>query len=1021
VVGVAWWATASRENPRAADALIARAYTDQRTLESRMPGAAYAPLRVQKGPAESFTARSGSLLKAESLIVDQLARHPDDPDWLQASARANLLEGKYDAAVESLQRALELRRDSPELLLDLGTAHFQRAQSEGRQEDFGAAFESLSKVLAQQPDNITALFNRALVAEHQFLYRQALEDWEHYLKLDPNSPWSEEARNHLEAVRTKLKDHSKARPLLAPSDVTPAVIESEVDARVEEYLGEAVRKWLPEAFPEPGAREADPSAQRALFLLADLTARNHSDRWLSELLEHSSGPQFRPAVAALAKAAAANDIGDYAVSAEQASRAEQLFRAAGNQAGRLRSAFEHALAAQLSRRSRDCRELAYSALSESTRHTYVWLQVQFGLEEALCADLIRDRGNSAKKEAEALELANNHAYEAAYLRAVGFLASDEFFAGNFPHAQKLISKGIEIYWLGQFTALRGYSLYNILASYVDAATEPNLKVSTWREAVNLIDSDPDLAMRAGAHSALANAAASAHQLQLAKDQYAEAARLFAIAPQSGASLSSALENEIRVAQLETRRGNFDAAVERLTRNQGLIRRLSDAYLSQMFYTALGEVELRTNQPSDAENSLRLGLTLAERKRASLNSEAERALWSRDAASLYLALAEAELLQGRTQDSLAVYERYLNAAQHESSGDGKNAIGELDSAWLSSRLPMLSDRTVLAYGVLPDGLAIWTYDNRGVNVLWRPITSRALPELAEQFYDSCSDPRSEREALRRDARSLYASLIAPVEGRLEAGRALAIEANDWAARVPFEALVDPEGRALIQRWAIVHSLGQYSDAQMHSDGPFSIQQRALVVGSTASSQERGLVPLPNVVAEAEMVASVFQSAEILKAENATLDAVTNELPSAAVFHFTGHSLVTPQDSGLLLAGAPDSSGSPLMLNGDTLRRLDLQKLQLAVLSTCSSQSGADASRGFTSVAEALERSGVPHVVASRWAVDSLETRRLMQVFYRSLLSGQPVSNALRSAAQQMLSDPMTAHPYFWAAFTAYGQP
>lgn len=1021
VAAAAWWALAGRGTPGAANQLLARAYTDQRTLELRISGAAYAPLRVQRGPAESFVARPSALLKAEALIASQMASHPDDPAWLQAAGRADLLEGKYDAAVESLQRALELRPDSAELLLDLGTAHFQRAQSEDRQEDYGAAFEYLSKALTLEPGNTTALFNRAIVSERQFLYRQALEDWEHYLKLDSTSQWAEEARNHADAVRTKLKEHGRARPLLAPQEVGPGVISNEVDQRVEEYLGEAVRKWLPEAFPESGGREADASAQRALFLLADLTSKQHGDRWLTDLLQGSSAPQFRRAVAALARAASANDAGDFAVAAEQAARAEQLFRDSGNTAGALRARFEQVFSAQLSRRIGPCRQQVSTALIESKQRPYSWLQIQFALEEGVCTELTGDLGTAEKSMDQASDLARKAGYGAVYLRAVGFMADYQFGAGNSPAAWKLITKGTERYWLGQFTALRGYSLYNILGSYVDAAKEPSLKVAVWREAVALVDSDKDLAMRAGAHGFLANAAASANQLRLAQDEYGEAARLFAVAPRTGASVSSALENEIRVAQLAARQGQYDAAIKKLTSNQDLIRQLSDAYLGQMFYSALGELQLRTHQPSEAEQSLRQALALAEKTLASLNSEGERSAWAKETAPVYLAMSEAELAQGRIPESLAVYEWYLGAAQR--AGDAKLRVapkGEPDATWLSSRLPLLSSETVVAYGVLPDGLAIWTYDNRGVNVQWTPAPARDLPEKAERFYDFCADPNSEPSGIRRDARDLYAALIGPIEDRLEAGRTLVVEANGWTARVPFEALMDSDGHALIERWPVVHSLGLYADARMHSEGKISPTQHALVVASTASSQAQDLIPLPNVVAEADMVASGFQTAELLKAQGATLTALVSKLPSAAVFHFTGHSLYAPQHTGLLLAGT-DPTGGPQLLDADNLRHLDLKNLQLAVLSTCSSAAGSDGSGGFSRVAEALESSGVPHVVASRWSVDSTETRRLMGIFYRTLLSGQTVSNALRSTAQQMLSDPRTAHPYFWAAFAAYGQP
>jgi len=268
-----------RNQPATAERLLAHAYTQQRTLELRIAGAKYAPLRISRGPAASFTSRPAVLLKAEALIASQLESHPSDPAWLQAQAQANMLEGKYDAAVEALRRALELEPHSPALLTDLATAYFQRAQSENKKDDLGAAYEYLSQALKLQPDDPIALFNRAIVAEDLFLYRQALDDWEHYLRVDPSSQWADEARDKATAVRERLKEHeSQVTPLLSPaqiaalakgaspaSEVDQRIVDPNIlDQRIEEYLHEAVRSWLPQAFPEGGAN-ADPHASQALF------------------------------------------------------------------------------------------------------------------------------------------------------------------------------------------------------------------------------------------------------------------------------------------------------------------------------------------------------------------------------------------------------------------------------------------------------------------------------------------------------------------------------------------------------------------------------------------------------------------------------------------------------------------------------------------------------------------------------------------------------------------------------------
>ena len=360
VVVAGAWFVRQRHQPATAERLLALAYAQRRTLEPRIAGAACAPLRVSRGPEASFTKRSPALLKAEALIAAQLKTHPSDPAWLQASAQADLLEGSYDAAVEALQRGLEIDPQSSALLIDLATAYFQRAQQEDHKEDLGAAYEYLSRALKLHPDDPVALFNRAIVAEHEFLYHQALEDWERYLQLDSSSQWAEEAHYHADAVREKLKARqSEAAPLLTPAEVAAKLtnaslssnLASEVDSRVEQYLHEAVVSWLPRAFPDgqdgviktngskPDETSAgvDPQAARALFFLADLTSRLHGDQWLTDVLRGSSAYRFPQAASALALAVRANDTGQHDIARQQGQLAAQLFRASGNLAGSLRA------------------------------------------------------------------------------------------------------------------------------------------------------------------------------------------------------------------------------------------------------------------------------------------------------------------------------------------------------------------------------------------------------------------------------------------------------------------------------------------------------------------------------------------------------------------------------------------------------------------------------------------------------------------------------------------------------------
>lgn len=1035
IIAAASWVIVQRSQPPTADRLLARAYTEQRTLELRIAGAEYAPLRISRGPEASFSSRSEALLKAEALISTGMRSHPSDATWLQAEAQADLLEGKYAAAVDSLRRAVQLDPRSPAILTDLGTAYFQRAQQEDKKDDLGAAYEYLSQALKFRPDDAVALFNRAIVAEHQFLYHQAVEDWEHYLRLEPASQWAEEARNHLNSVQEILKRHSNMAPLLSPAAVVAAAATpsrgsesasgaSKIDQRIEDYLQEAVRSWLPQAFPETRLT-ANSDASRALFFLAELTRKRHSDAWLADLLQGSSAPRFPQAVTALAHAVRANEAGDYDVSRQQGQLAEELFRASGNVAGELLAQFEQIFSDQMTRRSVECRREATAALAKSEGFRYTWLQIQLGLEKGVCSLLGQnDWGADERISGRAMDRARDSNYDALYLRALYFVADDQVGNGDLSAGLKSVAVGLERYWSAQIPVVRGYNLYSLLGSVPEFAAErPHMVVAIWREATALADSDDNLLERAWAHSFAARAAAAVHEPKIAEQQFAEAARLFALAPRTAAMRDYVLWNEIRTAGVEGWLGQTDSGIARLTRTQDQVRQGSDTSLEETFYATLGDLELRSHHAVQAEEAFRPALESVEQRLSSLNSEKDRITWSREAAPVYLGMAEAELVQGHAEASLGYFELYLGAT-NRSGGRNQNGIRvhnrSPDPAWLTSRSPLLSGRTVLAYAALPDGLAIWTYDNRGLHAKWIPQSNDEVRVLAARFYALASDPRSELTALRRDSQSLYQSLIAPVEQRLDPGRTMVIEADGWLAQVPFEALLDPSGHYLIERAPIVRSLGRSMDASLHADLLISKDLNALIVGSAASSQTEGLVPLPDVLAETDAVARDFRSPNILKGSDVTLAAVENDLHAAAVFHFTGHSLSRPNGGGLMLT-ATNAQKEAILLNADTLRKLDLRNMQLAVLSTCNTEYGRDGVGDFNGMAEALQRAGVPHVVASRWAVDSVETQRFVEDFYTSALSGKPVSEAVREASRRMMDDSRTSHPYYWSAFSAYGRP
>jgi tetratricopeptide (TPR) repeat protein len=529
-VAIVAWIGVRTLRPPSAEQLLAQAYSEHRTLEVRIPGAKYAPMQAERGTGRSDFDKVPSLLKAEALIGENLSKNPNDPAWLQAQARADLLDGNYEPAIKSLQRALETQPDSPALMIDLGSSYFMRAESANRPIDYGNAIESLGKALAKSPADPVALFNRALVCDRIFLYTQAVDDWEHYLRIDPQGEWADEARHHLAAVQQKLKQHEKSQSesFLSPAEIANAgaddsAAREQIDERIEQYFHVAVTNWLPQSFPESSAQYSA-EARSALSKLADIAQKEHGDTWLANLLNGSTSGQFPSGVKALAMSVQANDRGDYAEGQESAHRAALQFRASANIAGELRAQAEEVYSDHLLWEGPRCLTLL-SSMNQSLNHTsYTWIQAQMNLEQSNCANAVGDLGTYQAAIGRGMKQAEDHKYLALHLRALGFQALSDASVGESNTAFSLASQGLKLFWSGRVDLMKGYNLYFNLESAAEGLRLPYFQVALLREATALIDQHPDVLQRAMAHRWYGNAAYLANMPRLAASEFPRQAR-----------------------------------------------------------------------------------------------------------------------------------------------------------------------------------------------------------------------------------------------------------------------------------------------------------------------------------------------------------------------------------------------------------------------------------------------------------------------------------------------------------------
>ena len=261
------------------NALLAQAYTQHRTIDLRMSGAEYGPMKVEKGPRE--TTWPEPFRRAQAILSRDLAKHMDDPAWLQAQARADLFDKDYDGALKELDQALALKPNDPSLRIDKATALYMRAHKQGQEIDYGEAAELLSEVLRNKPDDPVALFNRALVYEKLNNPRDAIKDLNLYLQIDPNSQWAEEAKDHLRALQQLVLNHGFAAEKLLDSAAfvrlanDPAKV-SILDNRIEDYQERAIKEWLPQAYSGTPRDSEQGERLKALQSLGDLLAARHA-------------------------------------------------------------------------------------------------------------------------------------------------------------------------------------------------------------------------------------------------------------------------------------------------------------------------------------------------------------------------------------------------------------------------------------------------------------------------------------------------------------------------------------------------------------------------------------------------------------------------------------------------------------------------------------------------------------------------------------------------------------------------
>lgn len=261
--------------------------------------------------------------------------------------------------------------------------------------------------------------------------------------------------------------------------------------------------------------------------------------------------------------------------------------------------------------------------------------------------------------------------------------------------------------------------------------------------------------------------------------------------------------------------------------------------------------------------------------------------------------------------------------------------------------------------------------------------------------------------RAHLQQLHARLWAPIAPMLGERRHVVVVPHRELHYVPFAALHDGE-RWLVEARAI--GLAPSANAWLARQSPFPAAGtgggRVLALGVGGAS-------LPHVARELEAIARGFGGeARTLCDADATRAALWTHAPDADVLHLACHGRFRADNPAFSFLQLGDG---PLPLQ--ELRGLRL-RARLVVLSACETgMSHLAPGDEVLGLVRAFALAGAGTVIATLWPVDDAASADLVERLYAELRGGAGPTDALRRA--QAAAAAAGAHPYYWAAFQAYG--
>jgi CHAT domain-containing protein len=304
-------------------------------------------------------------------------------------------------------------------------------------------------------------------------------------------------------------------------------------------------------------------------------------------------------------------------------------------------------------------------------------------------------------------------------------------------------------------------------------------------------------------------------------------------------------------------------------------------------------------------------------------------------------------------------------------------------------------------------------------------------LIGRFRNALRDPASQ---VKTPARALDERVMQPLRASLDGVARLLISPDGDLNLVPFEALVDGQGRYLIERYATSYLTSGRDLLRMQISR--AVPGRPVIVadplfGEPAAASALYFAPLSGTATEGRAIKALFPDATLLMGGQAT-KATLAKLKAPRILHIASHGFFLNVSEPPVAARNPLLRSGLALAGGNVAQRdgiftaleasgLDLWGTKLVTLSACDTGVGVIQNHeGVYGLRRAFVLAGAETLVMSLWPVSDYITRDAMVGYYARLREGAGRGDALRQAKFEILKRESRRHPYYWAGFIQSGE-